>query len=809
MCDGYQISFELSQVNGSFVLKPIITPCPQDPTPIIAGSFLSVIFLVAFILNLMVVVTVSTSYTLKRFLYCHLLINLCLASMVDCFFNLSIAIGYVFTTQWRFGYDISYLNSFTINMMNSEMAFAVVLLAIDRLAAAKKYNSFLQTAKSKFWLMILTTWVLSFLMAVPLVCGYIKSIPYRNRYSCCVADPLDDNYLIIHLVLVVCVPTVVMVALVCITSVIFHRERRKQKKVKGNQTIGYFEQILMTPYFRNEFYPAVFAMCIVIVYLVLWLPFTALSIINPMVTQHWANQTTNTSTNNNYNLFTPSAGGNFKVTRAMLDESQLRAVNMTPANITSDMTPDMSNITVNEGLIPEILDTSVFDTVAVWFRFIFDVLVPILVFSILRDVRVKCEGLIMCCRPNSVDVASPKPTRPYANRLPTTQTSEKKDGSGKSQKKQKSNNKDTIDFKTPILFSTSEGLHIRTVEDTFLDMKENKPLLGFMRQIVEPPKFVYSLCDVMLGYEELTDFDGQYHIDDNYDFEKEPVVVNMGNGNPVVLGAQRAAAGQKSPETTEDVDDVVNKLVDLDYRPPTPPKVPVEGNDSAENVGETIEVDDGNKKKKKVVRFATMLNEIIPPRPITPESSIDSSSASTTRSSDSGIEADSEYNLAHKADMNRKPKLTTDNKRQHVSAIRIEKNLPTTIATQRPPGPYRKPPTTSGKQPSTFGKSHSTSGKPSVAAGKPHATSGNPSTTSGKPNSTSGKPPLTSRTPHSTSHKPSELKTSEKISGSNIHNIKSRHITNLSPSKASPTTNGRFSKAPSGQHSKPEGYASR
>ncbi|XP_071524762.1 uncharacterized protein [Panulirus ornatus] len=749
MCENQVVRFEgfIEIVNETKVarLKPVYPECPEDPSPIVAAAFLSLIFLGAFLLNLMVVVTIFTSYTLKKYLYCHLLINLSLACLIDCFFNLSIAIGYVTTTPWRFGYAVSYFNSFTINAVNSEMAYAVLLLAIDRLAAAKKFTTYLK--KYKLGIVISVTWVVSVVLALPLLGGYIGSMPYRRRYSCSVADPLDDYYLIPHLVLIVCVPTVVMVVLVCIISVTFHRKRKKQKKLKGNQTMGYFDQILMTPYYRDEFYPSLLVNFVVIAYVVCWLPFTVLTTISPIMTQHWANDTSEDANDDQFSRFVPSVRTSFKVTQAMLDETQLQTLNRTNTSMSSSISPDMSNFTMEEGLIPEIMGTPAFDTVAVWFHFIFDVTVPILVFTVLRDVRAKCEALIMCCRPNSVDVASPKPTRPlYINRLPSTGTSSKKDKTAtKSKKKSKNSGKNMVDFKTPILFSTSEGLHIRTVEETYLGMLENKPLLGFGRQNNDP-KFVYNLCDVMLGYEDLTDFDGQYHIDDNYDFEKDPEAQDLGGGNMVVMGAQRVALGQtalKSPTKSPVEDNDEEKFTfKFGYRPPTPPKVQIMGNEPAENIGDTIEPDELKRKKgKKAVRFASKLTEEIP-RSSTPESSIVNSSASSSRSSDSGIMADNERSSSQQGDEEKKPRFSVSNNRSR-PAKKDTSKAGAKLRAPRRPAPVKKNSSSSNKLPGA--------------------------------------------------------KTSRKVVGSKVRNIKSRHISSLNSSQTSPESRSpakprRFSK---------------
>ncbi|KAK7073290.1 hypothetical protein SK128_028066 [Halocaridina rubra] len=680
MCEGYELNIVIEKVNGSFVIRPVITKCPEDPTPIIAATFLSVIFVAAFLLNIMVVVTVSTSYTLKRFLFCRLLVNLCTTCIIDCFLNISVAIGYVTTFPWRFGHYLNYFNAFTINMLNSEMAFAVLLLTVDRILAVKKSKQYLGMAKYKLGIWVCLSWLVALGMALPLLLGVIQSMPYRNRYSCAVADPLDDFYLIVH-VLVVGISTIVMLCLIIAISVTFHRERKKQKKVRSNQTISYIDQILMTPYFRNEFYPAVFVAAVFIAYLICWVPFLTLSTVGPMITKHWANETEEESElDDTFSLFNPKQRSGIRMTKAMLDESTLQALNQT--NITSEVTTDMSNITVNPWQIPEIIGTPAYETAFIWLRFIFDLLVPILVFAILQDVKAKCEGLIMWCRPNSVTVASPKPSRPtYINRIPSNDTFDVKGQSSKSLKKQKSS-KDSINFKTPILFATSEGLHIRTVEETYLDMVESKPLIpGFSRQSSEAPRFTYDLCDVLLGYEELTDFEAQFYMNHSEDHDKGQREPNLAAANPVVISANRVALGQK-PKHTQPAEDTSEEVpVQGAARPPTPPKVQIKGNDHAIEFGDTIELDvDKKSKGRKNVRFAQILSEEIP-RPGTGESSILNTSVNSSRSSDSGIMADSETTSPTAPEERRKTKTTPD---------RARRRVPQRLAGKRPTRPPPK-----------------------------------------------------------------------------------------------------------------------
>ncbi|XP_045134182.1 uncharacterized protein LOC123517786 [Portunus trituberculatus] len=679
MCEGYVLSswevVDVNRENGSVKLRPVWTKCPEDYGPIVAGVFLSLVFVVAFLLNMMVVVTVATSYTLKRYLYCHLLVNLCVTCLVDCFLNLSVAIVYVTTAPWRLGYAVSYVNGFTMNMMNSEMAFVVVLVAGDRMAAARRNTAFLSMKKYKMWLAVSLTWVVSALLASPLLLGHVLSMPYRNRYSCSVADPQDQYYLIAHLVLVVAAPTVALMVMAILVGRTFHRERRKQRRVKNSQTLSYFDQILMTPYFRNEFYPTLAAGGVVCGYLLFWLPFTTLTTISPMVTDHWKNDTSQENTDDPSTLFVPSLRVMTQA-RAMLDQGKLHSLNNTESQIGSNMA---TNLTVEDTLISEVVRSPVFDTVAIWLRFLFSVLAPAVVFLTLKEVRFKCENLIFCCRPSSVDAASPKTSRPlYAN----TQRSQGGKDTAKSNKKNKNSNKDTINFKTPILFSTSDGLHIRTVEETFQEVV-NKPLGAFpwSANTEQEPKFVYSLCDLVVGYEDLTDFDGQFHIDDNYDYDRDPEAAGLGEENSVVVGAHRAAMGQKPlprpPVEEEEIPEEQGSLK-VDYRPPTPPRVQVVGNDPAVIVGETLENNGRNGKGRKVVRFAQVISQEIP-RPSSSQSNALNSSANSSRSSDSGIIADSETEAS--------------NGPQRLKPRRIlpeARSLPKTKVSRKPPAAPKK-----------------------------------------------------------------------------------------------------------------------
>lgn len=625
-----RIVVQIILVNNTRQLIPITkyTPCPVPAGPIVAAVFLTLIFIAAVSLSLMVLVTISTSYTLKKYLYSQILINICSAVIVDCILNLTIAIAYVSTAPWAFGYNICYVNSFFMLLMTSEMILTIILLAFDRLFVLKKFAPYLRLSRSKLSIVILLTWVVSAAVAVPLLAGF-TSMPYKSRYSCTVSDPRDDFYLIAPLAVIVVIPAFALVVIIAVTVSIFSKERKKHKKVKSGQSYSYLDQILMTPYFRNEIYSSICMVVLIIAYLILWLPYSALITVNPIVTADWTNKTFGDT----YDIQTHAAEAD---SNTVLKDTAFH-------NETHDKAGQVMtrNLTTHVNSIPEILDGAVYETVFIWFRFIFDLLVPIIILVTLKEIRLKCESLIFCCRPSSVDMNSPKlVSPPYQNKAP------KSSGFADLQHthKKKNDNKNMVSFKTPVLFATDEGLHIRTVEDTYLDMNDPKPFLGFAKNQNTDPKFCYEVCDIVLPDEELTDFEGQFNIDEDIVPTEEYVQPDAHIDNElsftdsVLVGANAVLMSRNSEHSDEDKLSPAEKEKYLREME----ELQKQRQAAEEKFDETIELDvDKPQKVKKKVRFDTenLIQKIS--RPNTAEST-DIEDTSSVKSTDSGVFADNE-----------------------------------------------------------------------------------------------------------------------------------------------------------------------
>ena len=644
--NGYMVSLvvELVRVNGTAVLIPLkkYTPCPLNPGPIIAAVAIALLFVSAVLMCMMIIVTVATSFTLKKYLYSHIIVNITVTVICDCFLNMTIAIAYLTTAPWQFGILLCDFSSFSMILITCEMILAILLFVLDRFFVAKKFAPYLSLSNAKLKIIILLTWITSFAIAVPLLVVF-DSMPYQKRYSCAIADSDDNLYMIAPLILIM-VPVIILIIIVPVTLSIFHKERKKNKKVRGGQTFSYLEQLLMTPYYRNEVYPLICMVGIIIIYLTLWMPFASLITINPIVTSDWFNKS---APNFSDATIGPTQ---FNLLQRSLSTNRSEIVNTTalnPKQISS------MNDTAPSHLIPEMTDTPDYETAFVWFRFIFDFLVPIIILVTVKDIRFKCESLIFCCRPSSVDVSSPRQGNPpYVNKTPKS--------SGFKDFKQaiwkpRNDSKNMVNYKTPVLFATEAGLHIRTVEDTYLDLMDPKPLLGFAKNNNNDPKFAYEVCDIVLPVEDLTDFESHYILEDDLISHKNvyPYSVDDDEDNiksfpdSVIIGANAALMSMQPKIYSETEQQHVNKP--NNERLESAAKKEIEKFEKErllveEKFDETVDLDKNKAQKaKKRVRFDT--NNLIQniPQPSSAGEALDDSNASLN-SNDSGVIADDEIN---------------------------------------------------------------------------------------------------------------------------------------------------------------------
>lgn len=593
--DGYRIIIYIYCKNGTYHREDrlVYEKCPVDVGPIIAIIALILIFIAAFVLSTLIVIAISTSFTLRKALVNRFFIALCAIVMVDSLLNMLMSVCYVAVKQWKFGYTACLFNSYIMNTLSIQMALGILILVVDRTLVALKAGTYMSLSKSKtkITLTILLSWVLSLgFSAIPHCLGIDSTLPYRKRYSCSVANYLDEYLLLPQSVILIVVITLILVVCVIVTLYKFHREQKRHRKVRGNQTLTYFDQILMTPYYRNEAYSTACVSILTLGYLLLWYPFTCVITLTPLNTSHWNNETTRAIMPEEKPLIQFEA----KITQCQQIKTRINGPNYDAEALNKTSTNSSTY------LIPEMTNTPDYELVFVWFRYIYDLFVPLIILFILKDVRAKCKALIFACRPNTVDSASPRRMSPPSqNSFHSLMSKEKQP-----------KHDNIVNFKTPILFATSEGLHIRTIEETYQEMQESRPLISFGKSSTIEPQFNYELCDVTLGNEDAADFAECLGPEEDQDFAKNPLNIEKSYSNPVIEKAHRVAAGQNINDITSYFLSSANSH---GKRPPTPPKPkytePADNSAAEEMV--PIDLEQRPRKSNKIVRFNTDLNEEI------------------------------------------------------------------------------------------------------------------------------------------------------------------------------------------------------
>ena len=204
---------------------------------------------------------------------------------------------------------------------------------------------------------------------------------------------------------------------------------------------------------------------------------------------------------------------------AVLLVPHILCVNIPP--LTTMDTADHNSVPKNSSIseLSAVL-TGTYDCIFVWCRYKFTLLVPIFIIIIHKEVRKKCEHMFCCCcfRNNSVvHFDTPRSISACVEKRRQQSFQDLKTKNGQATRKINPHKKDKYTrishYRTPVLFATSEGLHLRSVDDT-LDGSYFISETGIggrvsaegkkKRRTVEP-RFLCEFCDVALIVSTPTD----------------------------------------------------------------------------------------------------------------------------------------------------------------------------------------------------------------------------------------------------------------------------------------------------------------
>ncbi|TRY77226.1 hypothetical protein TCAL_10565 [Tigriopus californicus] len=497
--DTKHISITFIWVNGSLV--PVTTSVEQEDAsgPNISGTiiqvfFLIVIFIVGVIGNMFMTGTIWSSITLHRLPFNILLLNLGLICLLECLLNVMLSAVYLIFEPWNFGSVVCMLNSFFMEVLPVMYTFMLVNLCFDRALALRNplqyKKSVLKARMIKCYLLFI--WLLAILSASPVLINVLENWPFPVRYSCQPMHELTVFYGILTGIVCYLVAWLAMiVAMTLIQRYITSEKRKERKAMRGQQ--GKFSThtafFFANAHLWNELKNVMLISVLLIMYLVL---------MGPYVVRTKVDQITEVYDYDYYrNLTLPHY-----VKSPNLNATTTTTSNPTPTNAPNSPTPTstgavgdsnndgLTQVTPSKWKRPEVKADflTIMDTIFVWLRYIHAALVPWVIFGLHKDLRKKAKDLVCCFRPNSVENASPRPISAYLRRQ------------RKELQKQKKKFKNITNYSVPVLFATSEGLHLRVVDDNHQGLPEHK---GFLEESIKSqwtvdPEFLTEFCDLQV-----------------------------------------------------------------------------------------------------------------------------------------------------------------------------------------------------------------------------------------------------------------------------------------------------------------------
>ena len=160
-----------------------ITPSGMS-TAAISSVFLLLLIMVCFIGNSLLIGTIASSISLKRYPFNLFLLNFGVICIIECV-NIIMSVIYIMTQPWAFGQWPCNFNSYLMELVPFIYAIILLAIVIDRYVALRdptKYKKHPEILRQKVF--IVMYWILALVSVCPIAAGLISSWPFPDRYSC-------------------------------------------------------------------------------------------------------------------------------------------------------------------------------------------------------------------------------------------------------------------------------------------------------------------------------------------------------------------------------------------------------------------------------------------------------------------------------------------------------------------------------------------------------------------------------------------------------------------------------------------------
>ena len=434
---------------------------PRSPD-VAAIVFLCLLLAASLVTNLSVLATISISAHLRQSAVYNLLAHLSGTCLLDVVTNLSVSICYASLVHWTMPGALCSANSFLMLFVSAATCNAVVCLVIERFCLVRNPVRHIDRMKTVIYccrIGIMCSWIMLGALYAPTAIRYIvDAVAFPSRYSCGPNGNYHRVYMVILLVLSHIVPLAVILACLVTMAWIYLAQKRAEAQLRKAGIDRDSPLMNAVALISEESRNTLLVLVLTAAYVVLLLPHV-LSVHQFQVSH--SRVPTNTTAFDDFIA---------KLLEGRTPE-QAQAVSLYRNEIKEMYNQTHRGVVDIVPLVKEV-EEGTFQTAFIWSRYIFDTLVPILIFCLQADVRAKASSFfrhfIVDRIVLAVDNCKQPPRRPKVA-----------DGSTSSLP----HHQQPITDLTPVLFITDYGLVLRTLK------KMATPLTA--------SEFDYVQCDIV------------------------------------------------------------------------------------------------------------------------------------------------------------------------------------------------------------------------------------------------------------------------------------------------------------------------
>ena len=362
--------------------------------------FLLLILLVGAFGNVILIITIGCNQKRSHSALYVFSINLAIINCVDCFFNMPVALTSTLAAAWNLGDGICRMNGFFMNLVMVETLLTLTFMALDRMMATKHTEKYGQIQSiPRIIIMIIYSWIQSLSFSIPMLFGAIPVKVYPDIYICMLSEKTSAVYTCVLILGCVLIPLIVTAIFFII---ILKTNCSERSAVQNMLTQHQYSKDMEEPNLVKEMKGAKFAGVLFISWLLMEAPFLIYNLIR--VLSYSDDLNLESKVNLNYNGYV--------------------------------------------------------DIVLLWINYGYVIVLPILALLWKKELWQNFKNFILCRKSNLiVDMMSTKDERQHNVKLENGKSDEKRNFK---EEKLKEAFVNTSGFQVPVLFATSNGVHIQT-----------------------------------------------------------------------------------------------------------------------------------------------------------------------------------------------------------------------------------------------------------------------------------------------------------------------------------------------------------